>query len=373
MNVIYSYNKVGVEAEEWEAEILRASTERVRFVPFNHGRFLSPFRYVEAWQLDRLFRARDPGLMRLYEAYRALADLHGADALIVAHCPPYHPEFLREQPVYKVLYSSDDPDSTYRRNIPYLHAYDHVMFADPAHSVELDMREKMRYCGMVNADLVPIGVMDFEYMPGKSEAELFTQERDIDVLYVGSFFIQKLDVLAYVKRALGRRLRLHGFFRAKHNLYFNARYGVGHWVRPVSYEQRRALLQRARIGFNIHWNEYGLGNQRLYHLPANGVMQLTDCADHLHHFFSPGVEAAGYSGADDLIDRIRHYLQNHDDRVAIARAGHRRVIAEYRFVDIMHRIGRMIEEGMDRVGFQPGGARTTQVAVGGGSIARELP
>ena len=45
--------------------------------------------------------------------------------------------------------------------------------------------------------------------------------------------------------------------------------------------ERVELYQRSRIGFNVHWNEYGLGNQRLYHLPANGVMQICDCADSL--------------------------------------------------------------------------------------------
>jgi spore maturation protein CgeB len=350
MTIIYSFNKNGFEAAQWSDEITRSAGDGFEFLPFNHGEYLDPLLYLEAWQLDRLYRSRCEGLLKMYAELEALVAATGATAIIVDHCPPYHPEFLRRLPVYKVLYSGDDPDATYRRNIPYLHAYDHVMYLDPAHSADLDMKEKMQYCGMVNADLVPHGVMEAEFHPERSEDELFAQKRDIDLIYVGSFFRQKLPLLAALKRAFGSRFRLHGRFQPKHNLYFNFRHGVGRWVRPVSFEQRRALYQRTKIGVNIHWNEYGLGNQRLYHLPANGVMQISDCAEHVHHIFRPGEEIATYRTADDLVDLIRYYLDADRERETIARAGYRRTVAEYRFTDLTRGMGRLIVEGMARLG-----------------------
>jgi spore maturation protein CgeB len=142
MKIIYSFNKVGVEARQWTDEILASSGDGFEFIPFNHGEFLNPSEYLEAWQLDRLYRSRNYGLTRMYSAFNALVEQRGAAAVVVNNCPPFHPEFLREHNLYKVLYSSDDPDATYRRNIPYLHAYDHVMYLDPAHSAEIDMKEK---------------------------------------------------------------------------------------------------------------------------------------------------------------------------------------------------------------------------------------
>jgi spore maturation protein CgeB len=363
MKIIYSINKKGFEAQQWRREIAASSGDGFEFYPFDHGDYVDPLHYLEAWQLDRLYRERHDGLMRLYVAFASLAEQTCADAVIVDHCPPYHPEFLRGLPLYKVLRSSDDPDSTYRRNIPYLHAYDHVMYLDPAHSADIDMKEKMHYCGMANADLVPHGVLAGDYDPALSENELFGRERDIDLIYIGSFFRQKLPLLARLRRRFGRRFRLGGFFRTKHNLWFNVVHGGGHWVRPISFDERRRLYQRAKIGVNVHWSAYGLGNQRLYHLPANGVMQISDCADHLHHIFEPGIEVSYYRSTDELIDRIEYYLGAHAEREEMARAGYRRTMMEYRFPTLARRMGELIAEGMKRTGHVAAACRQQRVPV----------
>lgn len=351
MNIVYSYNKTGLEAQEWDREVRGASDAATTFVPFNHGDYVDPYRMLEAWHLDRLYRAEDPALMRLYAKFQEVIRDARADAVIVANCPPYHPDFLRRIGAYKVLCSGDDPDSTYRMNVPYLHAYHHVLFYDPAHSRDMDMAEKMRYCGMSNADWLPLGVMDFEFHPERAAADLLQQQRDIDVIYVGSFFRQKLQLLKAVRRSFGRRFKLYGLFRLKHNLYFNVAHGPTAWVRPVSHEQRRALFQRSRIGFNIHWNEYGLGNQRLYQLPANGVFQLSDCADHLHHVYRPGVEVEPYRSARELVEKIGRFLEDAAPRVDQVKAAHERVMREYRFRDVTRRAAMLIREGMIRIGY----------------------
>ncbi len=353
MKIIYSYNKIGYEGDCWAREILAASDSEFFFIPFNHGQYLDPLLYSDAVKLDRLYQGRHPGLLRMYAAFENLIRENGADAVIVSNCPPYHPDYLKKLPIYKVLFSADDPGSTYSINIPYLHAFEHVFFVDPAYSADMDMPEKMRYCGMVNADWVPIAVFDFECDPVRSEEEIFTNSRDIDIVYVGKFWRQKLDVLCAVRRAFGQSFRMYGLMKLKHNIYLNVRHGYAGWVRPVSFEERVALYQRAKIGINLHWNDYGLGNQRLYHLPANGVMQISDCASHLNHVFEIGKEVVAYRGADELIDRIRYYLGHEDDREEIARRGYQRTMDCYRFATVTRRAGRLIAEGMIRIGWNP--------------------
>ena len=348
MNILYSFNKVGWEAEQWAAAISGASDEEFTFIPFNHGSHAAPQLYLDAWQLDRLYQGRHSGLMGMYAALEAAIADRDVRAMIVTHCPPYHPDFLRRLSIYKALYSGDDPDSTYKRNIPYLHGYDHVFFCDPVYSPDMDMAEKMRYAGMANADWLPLGVLDSEYDPGMTEEALFAGQRDIDIVYVGSFFRQKLDILARVKKAFGGRFRMHGRFRAKHNLYYNVTHRWPGWVREVSFQDRTRLYQRARIGFNLHWNDYGLGNQRLYLLPANGVMQICDCPAHVGRIYEPETEVVSFKDADDLIDRLRYYLDHDDERLRIARAGYRRVVRDYRFAHVTRRAGALIREGMAR-------------------------
>jgi spore maturation protein CgeB len=322
------------------------------FIPFNHGIYLDPNLYIDAVKLDRLYQSRDPRLLRMYADLGMMIHDRSADAIIVDNCPPYHPDHLRKLAVYKVLYSGDDPGSTYMRNIPYLHAYDHVFFADPVYSPDMDMREKMRYCGMVNADWLPISVFDFECDPERTEETILQSERDIDIIYIGGFWKQKNDLLVKVQRAFGRRFKQFGFYDVKHNAYMNVRYGYGKWVRPVSFEERVKLYQRAKIGFNIHWNEYGLGNQRLYHLPANGVMQICDCPKHVDRIYRTGEEIVTYSGADDLIDKITYYLGHDEERKRIALQGYRRAMKEYRTAQVKQRAAQLIRAGMERISWK---------------------
>jgi spore maturation protein CgeB len=114
------------------------------------------------------------------------------------------------------------------------------------------------------------------------------------------------------------------------------------------------LNQRAKIGFNIHWNEFGLGNQRLYYLPANGVMQLCDSQQYLEQIFKVGNEVVAYRGADELIEKIRYYLEHDDQRREIALNGYRRALKDYRFSDILRKSGDLINEKMASSGKHPG-------------------
>jgi len=349
MKILYSYNKKGYEGDRWAEEIRNASCAESSFIPFNHGARLDPKFYMNALGLDRLYQSQDPRLHSMYGEVRRLIEELEIDALIVANAPPYHPDFLRTLPVYKVLYSADDPGSTYLINIPYLHAYQHVFFVAPGYSRDLEMKEKMRYAGMTNADLLPIAVFDFERAAERDESQTFDHPRPIDIVYVGSFWRQKLGTLKRVRAAFGRRFRMQGLFGVKENVYMNLRHLYGKWISPVSFQERVKLYQSSKLGFNIHWNEYGVGNQRLFHLPANGVMQISDGTDYLSRFFVPGEEIIGYRDPDDLIDKLRYYLANDSAREEIARSAYRRVMREYRFVTVTRRAAELIAAGMARL------------------------
>jgi len=348
MKILYSFNKHGYEAGCWERGIRAASDEKITFIPFNHESYLPPKLYMDAVKLDRLYRARDPRLMRMYDTLEAAINRNHADAIIVNNYPPYHPDFLRKLKVYKVLYSGDDPGATYMRNIPYLHGYDHVFYLDPDYSDDMNMSEKMRYCGMTNENWVPHGVFDEDYDGTKTETTILEGERDIDIIYVGAPYLQKLKLLATVKKAFGRNCQLYGRFRLPWNLYYNLRYGWPGWMRRISFPKRKQLHQRAKIGFNVHWNLHGLGNQRLYYLPANGVMQICDNQPYLGRVFEVGKEVVTYRDADELIDKIRYYLEHDDERNKIALNGFMRTVNEYRFSDILRKSADHIMEGMAR-------------------------
>jgi len=346
MKVIYSFNKQGYEADYWTREISAASDERCTFIPFNHDPYVPLARYLRAQLLDDLFYAKHEGLLRMYRDVQELIARTGADALLVDNCFPYHPEFLRTLDVYKVLRTTDGPASAYDRDFAYVHAYDHVLYHSPAHNEYLGMAEKLRYVGAKRIDFWPLALFDIAFVPQRSVDELLAQERDIDVVFIGAFHFDKMPLLARLKKALGRRFVHRGIGSWKRKVYYNVMHGFPGWVRPAAFEEVVPLYQRAKIGINVHVRgDYTVGNYRLFDLPANGVMQISDGGEYLNEFFEVGKEIVRHRN-DDLLDRIVHYLEHDDERNAIARAGWERVMRDHRFALRMRQGAAMIEQGM---------------------------
>jgi spore maturation protein CgeB len=349
LTIVYSFNKRGFEAEYWQREIAAASDDEFRFVPFNHDPYLDPMLYIRAQLLDNVYYDRHPGLGALYETFDKVVRDAGADAVIVDTCPPYHPDYLQRQPYYKVLRIADGPLSAYDRDFAYLHAYDHVLYHSPAYSRDMDMREKLAYCGARRADFWPLALFDAAFDPDTGEDQLLAGARDIDVVFVGALHVNKMPLLARVKKALGARCRLHGLTSFKRNVYFNVKHGFPGWIRPIASREYVPLYRRAKIGFNVHnRGDYTVGSYRLFELPANGVMQLSDGGRFLEAFFETGREIVGYRDADDLIDKLTYYLEHDDERVAIARAGYRRVMRDHRIRDRLREAGRLVRDGMEQ-------------------------
>ena len=354
MRILYSFNKTGFEAEYWTREIAASSSEAYTFVPFNHGRYLDPGRCERAQLLDNLYYHRDPALLRLHEAFEHALESQSIDAVIVDNCAPYHPDYLKKIQVYRVLRTSDGPMTAYERDFAYAHAYHQVLYHSPAYSADMGMAEKLRYCGSSNIDFWPMALFDAAFDPTKTAETILDHPRDLDIVFVGALHVNKMPLLAKVKRAFGRRCVLRGLSNLKRNVYFNAKYGVPGWVRPIGFDEYVPLYQRAKIGFNVHnRGDYTVGSYRMFDLPGNGVMQISDGGPYLEQFFAVGEEIVGYRDADDLIDKLHFYLEHDDERRRIAVNGFRRAIADHRVRTRMREAGQLIETGMARVGWKP--------------------
>jgi spore maturation protein CgeB len=348
MRVIYSFNKTGFEAEYWSREIAAASTSGCTFIPFNHDPYLKSILYIRAQLLDNLYFQEHPGLTRMYVDIAQRIKEVGADVLWVDNCNPYHPEFLRKLDVYRVLRTSDGPIAAYDRDFAYLHAFDHVLFHSPAYSRDLGMEEKLHYCGARRVDWWPLGSFDALCDMTKTEHDILSGTRDIDILFIGAMHVGKMPFLASIKKALGRRLRLRGLTTLKKNVYFNLKYGCPGWVRPVAFSEYVPLYQRTKIGINVHnRGDYTVGGYRMFDLPANGVMQICDGGEYLERFFEVGEEVVPHRSVDDLVAKVQYYLGNDAERERIALNGFRRVRREYRIGDLLRKAAAHIASGLE--------------------------
>jgi spore maturation protein CgeB len=344
VNLVYSFNKRGREAEIWQSEIEAASSEACRFIPFNHDPYLNPQRYVRAQLLDELYFRKDAGLLKLYDDVRRLIERLGANVLVVDNFHPYHPEFLKGLGVYKVIRLGDGPISAYDRDFAYIHAYDHVLFHSPGYSEHLTMPEKLAFLGAKRFDLWPLALFDSAFDHNRSKESIFSSQRDIDVIFIGALHFEKMPVLARLKKALGRRLKIHGLANWKRNVYFNVKFGFPGWITEIEFSQYVPLYLRSKIGINLHnRGKFGVGNYRLFELPANGVLQISDGGEYLKHFFKPDVEIVRCDDFESILAKVDYFLSHEKERIEIVKASYDAVLQRHRFNRRMQELVELLQ------------------------------
>lgn len=346
LTVIYSFNKRGFEERYWTKEISAASTPSCRFIPFNHGAICDPSRYLCAQDLDNLYFRESKDLLLLYDRITEAIIHEKADVLLVDNCFPYHPDFLADLKIHRVIRTTDGPLSAYKRDLAYIHSYDQILYHSPGHSKRFTMADKLASLRAPQADFWPLAAHDAMRAPGLT-IDCVDSNRDIDIIFVGSLSDDKLATIASVKKAFGRRCRIFGQTSLKRSIYFSLRYGYPGLVTPVPFEDIPGLYRRAKIGFNIHnRGRHTIGSYRLFDLPANGVMQISDGSDYLSDFFVPDREIVGYEHTEALITLIDRYLTNDLGRRDIARAGFERVERSHRFFRRMEECEALLRTGI---------------------------
>lgn len=345
MNILYAYNKKGFEADYWEHEITAASNKNLKFLCFNYSKYLPSKHYSRAQLLDNLYFNKNSNLLNLYSDFEIALKANKIDTIIVDTFNPFHPDYLKKISQYKVLRINDGPISSYDRDFAYIHAFNKILYHSPAYSADLNIEEKLEYCGATDYNFWPNALFDRMFDPAKNSQTLFENIRDIEVIFIGSLHVEKMEFIASLKKRLKSKIMLRGQVSLKKNLYFNFLFGFPCWMRPIKFEQYVPLYQRTKIGINIHnRGKYTVGSYRLFDLPANGVMQISDGSDFIDHFYKDGDEIISYNTIDDLVDKVFYYLDDDEERIRIARNGFNRTMRDHRIKDRLLQLGSLIPQ-----------------------------
>jgi hypothetical protein len=266
------------------------------------------------------------------DAYRDAA------LVIMATYNPIHPEVLRRDlPLpTKILGFVDDPYSTYLRGIPYLWAFDGAFYISPGYNESHRFADALSEWGCQVVRWFPLVTSP---QPAVEPSEKFFFDRDIDRVYVGGSYGNKITRLAHLKRHFGNRFRVHGRWafggHAGWLRGFAGKTVYPYRVSSLSDVERRSLYLRSKIGINMHLSNIPseTGNMRMYEVPAHGAMLLCDKAALDAHaaIFTPDVEAVFYDSLADAIEKTEYFAAHPVERVAIARAGFERTRRDYTF------------------------------------------
>jgi len=102
-------------------------------------------------------------------------------------------------------------------------------------------------------------------------------------------------------------------------------------------------VRAARIALNpLHYGEINSLNCRAFELAGCGAFQLVSFKPVLSEHFTPGVDLDAFHSVDDLIDKIRHYLQHPDKAAEMARRGQLRAHREHTYENRLREIFRVV-------------------------------
>jgi len=84
-------------------------------------------------------------------------------------------------------------------------------------------------------------------------------------------------------------------------------------------------------------------NMRLYEATGCGTLLLVDKKDNLGEIFEIGKEVVAYENVDDLVDKIKYYLEHEEEREKIVKAGQERTFREHTYEVRMKELVSILE------------------------------
>lgn len=122
---------------------------------------------------------------------------------------------------------------------------------------------------------------------------------------------------------------------------------------PVASAEVPRIIRDSVISLNfadsgIHWRgavpyRSRQIKARVFEVPGAGGFLLTQTADHLDRYYRLGEEIVAFDSADQLIERVRHFLAHPQERDRIAIAGHERTRREHSY---SRRLESLLDEAM---------------------------
>ena len=149
-----------------------------------------------------------------------------------------------------------------------------------------------------------------------------------------------------------------------------------YWGGYLSVEGMIRVINQSKILLNPGGQVSGLQIKgRTFEIPGCGGFQLTDENPELERFYRPGEEIVTYRDYDELLEKVRYYLEHESERERIARAAYEATLARHTWDRQLDNIFRAVREHpQKRPQDGPGRVLILNTARGDGALAPlELP
>lgn len=147
----------------------------------------------------------------------------------------------------------------------------------------------------------------------------FGLKKNYDVVFIGQNFGNRQIYVDYLK-SNGVNVDVFGF---------------GWDTGKVTQTQMIEIFNKAKIVLNFSSSaghpELKFLKGRVFEIPATGAFLLTEECEELDNYFRVGIELDRFTTKEEMLEKVKYYLQNDKQREVIAENGKKKVLENYTF------------------------------------------
>ena len=189
----------------------------------------------------------------------------------------------------------------------------------------------------IKAWFLPLALDETVYYPS-------TKTKDIDILFVGSLYEKRIDLLEKVCQEFPKcTIKIYGHYYSafRRPIHHLLRKNRGVFInKNITPERVNQLYNKSRICLNMHHDQtrYGV-NQRFFEISGSKSFQLVDANPFIIENF-PSSEVMTYHSFSDLTEKIARIISNQVDEDGMADKAYKKIIGNHTFT---HRIQDMLK------------------------------
>lgn len=186
-----------------------------------------------------------------------------------------------------------------------------------------------------------------EYLPLAFESSILEKvsqkKRVLPCTFIGGISKNHSERFYLLKR-ISQKIDLHLFGYGKNELEKDSDMYKKHHGEVWGSDMYEALSE-SMITINKHIDiaENYANNMRLFEATGMGALLITDKKDNLNDLFEIGKEVVAYENDDDLLEKIRYFGENADEREKIAKAGQLRTLRDHSYAKRMTELSLILE------------------------------
>lgn len=220
-----------------------------------------------------------------------------------------------------MCYNNDDPFSDKQQKYIWRHYLSSLPYCDFIFAFREKNIIDYNKIGFQNVDLLRIYYIVNRNFPIEHVSD---SKYKADVLFVGHFEDDGRD--EYIKRLIeaGINIKLYGpgWERSKYYSFFKEKFGE---IKRLD-KDYNLCINSCKIALvflsKLNNDTY---TTRCFEIPATKTFMLSEYTNDLDDMFQEGIEAEYFRDYDELLKKIKHYLENDKNREEIALAGYQRL------------------------------------------------